>query len=265
MDAIAPILLTNAAVSAALFLLLWRASIPIRDPSFIDSWWAFGIVVLAWLTFAQIGAPSPHAWALALLATAWGLRLGIYLLLRWRAHGSDRRYEKMMAGAQKKRGWNYATASLILVFVMQMPLQFIVALPVQLGSLGAARDIGALGWAGVALATFGILFEAIADAQLSAFKADPANAGKVMDRGLWRYSRHPNHFGDACAWWGMYLVAAETGLGAWSIVGPALLTFLLTRVSGAPTLEPHLKRTRPDYDAYIKRTSNFIPLPPRRI
>lgn len=264
MDAIAQILLTNAAVSLGLFVILWLASLPIKDPSFVDSWWAFGIVVLAWLTFAQV-KPSPHAWALALLASAWGLRLGTYLFFRWRAHGRDRRYEKMMAGAEKKRGWNYATASLILVFLMQMPLQFIVALPVQLGMLGAPRELGALGWAGVALALFGIAFEATADAQLSAFKANAANAGKVMDRGLWRYSRHPNHFGDACAWWGMYLVAAETGIGAWSIIGPLLLTLLLTRVSGAPTLEPHLKRTRPDYEAYIKRTSDFIPLPPRRI
>ncbi|GAM96570.1 hypothetical protein U91I_00189 [alpha proteobacterium U9-1i] len=265
MDNAAQILLTNFAISAALFVLLWLASLPIKDPSFIDSWWAFGIVVLAWLTFAQIEAPSPHAWALAVLATAWGLRLGTYLFLRWRAHGRDRRYEKMMAGARKARGWNYATASLLLVFAIQLPLQFIVALPVQLGMLATSEALGALAWGGVALSVFGIGFEAIADAQLSAFKADPTSTGKVMDRGLWRYSRHPNHFGDACAWWGMYLVAAETGLGAWSVFGPLLLTFLLTRVSGAPTLEPHLKRTRPEYEAYVMRTSSFIPLPPRRI
>ena len=125
--------------------------------------------------------------------------------------------------------------------------------------------IGWLAWAGVAVAIFGIVFETIGDAQLERFKADPTKAGKVLDTGLWRYTRHPNYFGDACAWWGIYLVAAETGLpGALTIVGPILLTFLLTRVSGVPTTEGSMRRKRPDYEAYVARTSSFIPMPPKR-
>ena len=115
------------------------------------------------------------------------------------------------------------------------------------------------------MAVVGILFETIGDAQLERFKANPENAGKVLDTGLWRYTRHPNYFGDACAWWGMYLVAAETGLlGALSIVGPIVLTFLLTRWSGVPTTEGHMRRKKPDYEAYVARTSGFIPMPPKR-
>lgn len=261
---VAHVLTINLAVSTALFALLWLASIPHKDPSFIDSWWALGIVALAWLSLAQALAPGPHAWALTALVTIWGLRLGGYLFWRWRKHGPDRRYISIIAQARAKRGWNYATASLLLVFALQLPLQFIVALPVQLGALPPTAALGALGWIGVGLALAGIAVEGVADWQLTRFKANPANAGAVMDRGLWRFSRHPNHFGDACAWWGLYLIAVETGLGAWSLPGPLLLTLLLTRVSGAPTIEPHLRRSRPDYESYIRRTSAFIPWPPRK-
>jgi steroid 5-alpha reductase family enzyme len=112
----------------------------------------------------------------------------------------------------------------------------------------------------------GILFETIGDAQLVRFKANPDNAGKVLDTGLWRYTRHPNYFGDACTWWGLYLIAADTGLlGALSIVGPALLTFLLTRWSGVPTTEGSMRRKKPDYADYVARTSSFIPMPPKRV
>jgi steroid 5-alpha reductase family enzyme len=264
MTEIAPALMMNAAVMAALFTLLWLVSIPLKDPSFIDSWWALGIVVLAWLSFVQAPAPGAHAWALAALASVWGLRLGLYLFWRWRKHGADRRYVSILGQARVKRGWNYALSSLLLVFALQFPLQFVVALPVQLGVLAPGSIFGLLAWLGVALALAGIAIEAVADWQLTQFKADQANTGKVMDRGLWRYSRHPNHFGDACAWWGMYAIAADTGLGAWSLPGPILLTFLLTRVSGAPTIEPHMKRQRPDYEAYVRRTSAFVPWPPRQ-
>lgn len=254
----------NAFACVAAFVVLWLLSIPKRDPSFVDSWWAFGIVMLAWLSFALSPVRGPHAWALAGVATLWGARLGGYLFLRWRKHGADRRYDKLIAEAKRERGWDYPAASLLLVFALQAPLQFVVALPVQLGMIEARAALGPLAWAGVVLALMGIAIEAAADAQLSSFKADPANAGKVMDRGLWRYSRHPNHFGDACVWWGLYLIAAETGLGAWSVAGPLLLTFLLLRVSGAPTIEGHMMTTRPDYATYVRNTSAFLPLPPRK-
>jgi steroid 5-alpha reductase family enzyme len=242
---------------------LWLISLRTRDPSFVDAWWALGVVVLAWSTYAQITTPSPHALVLAALATAWGLRLGLYLLWRWRKHGADRRYAALAVSAREKHGLGFAAFSLLWVFLPQMLLQFIVALPVMLGQIPHMAALGALAWAGASLSGFGILYEAIADAQLMRFKAEPTNAGKVMDCGLWRFSRHPNYFGELCAWWGVYLVAAETGLGVWALPGPLLLTFLLTRVSGAPTTEPHLRQTRPGYEAYKARTSAFIPWRPR--
>jgi steroid 5-alpha reductase family enzyme len=257
-------LLNNLAISAAFFAALWLISIRLKDPSFIDSWWALGVIVLSWSTYAQLDAPSPHATSLMLLSTAWGLRLGVYLLWRWGKHGADRRYEKLAERARVKHKLNFAMFALLWVFGPQLLLQFVMALPAMLGQIPATQSFGALATTGLWLAIFGILYEAIADAQLAHFKSQRENAGKVMDRGLWRYSRHPNYFAEMVAWWGMWLIALDAGMGLWSIAGPILLTYLLTRVSGAPTTEPHLGRTKPEYEAYKNRTSSFIPLPPRK-
>lgn len=239
-------------------------SLRLKDPSYVDAWWGIGVIVLSWSTYAQLETPSAHAIALMLLATAWGLRLGVYLIWRWRTHGHDRRYEKLAKRALEKHKLNFAMFALIWVFAPQMLLQIVMALPAQLGQIPAATTFGALAQLGMWLTIFGIVFEAIADAQLAHFKSVSDNKGKVMNTGLWRYSRHPNYFGELCAWWGMWLIALDAGMGLWSLPGPLLITFLLTRVSGAPTTEPHLQRTRPEYEAYKKRTSAFIPLPPKK-
>ncbi len=259
-----PILLTNLIVTGICFTALWLISIPLKDPSYVDSWWALGVVVLAWSTFVQLIDPGPHAIALLFLATAWGLRLGIYLFWRWASHGVDRRYAKLAERAKQKHGLNFAMFSLLWVFAPQLVLQFIVGLPAQLGPIPQATDFGVIAYIGLWLSIAGLIYEGIADAQLAHFKSLEENKGKVMNRGLWRYSRHPNYFGDMVAWWGMWLIALDAGMGLWSIAGPLLLTFLLTRVSGGPTTEPHLQRTRPDYEAYKKRTSAYIPMPPKK-
>jgi steroid 5-alpha reductase family enzyme len=145
-----------------------------------------------------------------------------------------------------------------------MPLQFVVSLPVQLGQVAATGALGILGDLGVALAIIGIAFESLGDWQLTRFKADPANAGKVLDAGLWRYTRHPNYFGDACVWWGLFLIGAETGLGIWALPAPILITFLLTKWSGVPTTEGRMRRKKPDYEAYVARTSGFVPWFPKK-
>jgi steroid 5-alpha reductase family enzyme len=258
------LLTQNALFAAAAFILLWLINLRTRDPSFIDSYWGLGMVLLAAFSFWRSPEKGPHALWLLGLCAAWGLRLGVYLLWRWRKHGPDRRYATMMALAEKERGWSYARASLLLVFALQAPLQLVVALPVQLGQWSADGSLGLVGWLGVALCVFGIAFETLGDLQLVAFKADPANAGKVLQNGLWRYTRHPNYFGDACTWWGLFLVAAETPLGLWSLPGPVLITFLLTRWSGVPTVEGRMRRKRPEYEAYVQRTSSFFPMPPKR-
>ncbi len=171
----------------------------------------------------------------------------------------------MMGLAQKERGWGYA----------RPPSCWSSPCSCRCSSSSACRSSwarsprpgrwGPLAWVGAAVAVFGILFESIGDFQLVAFKANPANAGKVLQSGLWRYTRHPNYFGDACVWWGLWLIAADTGLGAWSLPGPILLTFLLTRWSGVPTVEGRMRRKRPEYEAYVQRTSGFIPMLPRKV
>ena len=259
------VMLAALVVSAACFLVLWLISLRTKDPSFVDAWWGLGVVVLVWATYAQIVSPGPHATALLFLGTAWGLRLGIYLLWRWGTHGADRRYAKLAERARSKHGLNFALFALLWVFVPQMFLQLILALPVLVPQVSAKLELGLLAHIGIWIAIAGIVFEGVADAQLAHFKSQADNKDKVMDRGLWRYSRHPNYFGDLVTWWGTWLVALDAGAGIWTLPGPLLITFLLTRVSGAPTTEPHLQKTRPDYEAYKKRTSAFIPMPPKQI
>lgn len=260
------ILLFNAGLLLVTIMALWAISVRIRDVSFIDSFWAFGMVMLTLATFLHTPGGDPDRRLLLLLLTGlWGLRLSWHLFTRWRREGEDPRYKRIIGGLIEKRGWSFAKASLLQVFLLQAPLLFIVCLPAQLGQISdQPAGIGLLGWIGTAIALIGIAFESIGDAQLKAFKADPANKGKVLDTGLWRYTRHPNYFGDACAWWGIWLVAAETGLGRWAIVGPVLITFLLMKWSGVPMLERGLKKSRPGYEDYVRKTSAFFPLPPKQ-
>jgi steroid 5-alpha reductase family enzyme len=195
------------------------------------------------------------------MTTIWGLRLAGYLAWRNLGHGEDYRYRAM----RKRWGSRFTLISLVTVFAFQGLMMWIVSLPVQLGQADATPEqIGVLAWIGVAVWVVGLGFETIGDAQLARFKADPTNAGKVMDRGLWRYTRHPNYFGDACVWWGIALVAAETGSGAWGLIGAALMTLLLRRVSGVTLLEKSLVKRREGYTEYVARTSPFIPRPPKR-
>ncbi len=257
------VLATNAAVLVALFVTMWLLCLKTRDVTPVDSLWALGMVVMAATTFVQTAGDPTRKALLFGLCALWGVRLGGYLLWRWRDHGPDRRYQTMFARAKEAKGWGFATASLLLVFAIQAPLLFIVCLPVQLGQIDAAPALGAVGWAGAVLALIGIAFESVGDAQLVRFRRDPANAGQVMDRGLWRYTRHPNYFGDACTWWGLYLIAAETHIGLFALPGPVLLTWTLMKWSGAPTIEGRLKRKKPGYDDYMRRTSGFVPWWPK--
>ncbi|MFO1240062.1 MAG: DUF1295 domain-containing protein [Sphingomonadaceae bacterium] len=259
------ILAINVGILVVVILGLWAISVKIRDVSFIDSFWPLGMVMLAATTFLQSeDGASERKLLLLALTSIWGLRLSIHLFTRWRAEGEDPRYKRILGSAIDKKGWSFAKASLLLVFAMQAPLLFIVCLPAQLGQLAAEpASTGWLAFAGKCLALIGIGFETIGDWQLRRFRADPANKGKVLDTGLWRYTRHPNYFGDTCVWWGLWLIAAETTIGLWSIAGPLLLTWLLTRLSGVPMLEHSLKKRRPGYEDYIRRTSSFIPWPPK--
>ena len=261
MQDVVSILMLNAAVLLTIMLALWALSIRLGDVSFIDSFWAFGFVIVAWITFFLAGGDATGRNLLITgLTTVWGLRLGGYLFYRWRKEGPDKRYVALLNKAGEKRH----RTSLQKVFLLQGVVLWIVSLPVQLGQAAGPAALGPLAYAGALLCVVGIAFETIGDWQLMKFKENLDNAGKALDRGLWRYTRHPNYFGDACVWWGLFLIAAETSLGLFSIVGPMLLTFLLVKWSGAALLERRLKRSRPEYADYIARTSAFIPMPPKR-
>jgi steroid 5-alpha reductase family enzyme len=249
-----------------LMALSWRYAVSIRDVSFIDAIWAYGMVFAVGVAALLNGGPAGQAgWLLLGLVSLWGLRLGTHLITRWRRLGRDPRYEKILGHAMDKQGMSFAKAAWLRAFGMQGPLLWGVSLPAQAGVLAdSGGPLPLWGVAGAAIAVFGIAFEAIGDAQLEAFRADPANKGQVMDKGLWRYTRHPNYFGDFTAWWGIFIVGLAAGAPWWTVVGPLFLSFTLTRWSGAPMLEKSLKKHRPGYEDYIARTSGFFPLPPKR-
>ena len=259
------LLAINAGLLAITMLALWLYCVRIRDVSVIDSFWPFGMVILGATSFAAMGDHGPRSIALFALTSIWGLRLAAHLFTRWRAHGVDPRYAAILGRLMDKRGWGFAKASFIQVFLMQYVLLFIVCLPAQLGQMpGDSAGLNILGGIGVALAAIGILFETIGDVQLKLFRENPANQGKVLNTGLWRYTRHPNYFGDACTWWGLWLIALGAPLGLVTVIGPLLITLLLTRVSGVPMLEHRLKKNRPGYEAYLRQTSSFFPWPPKK-
>lgn len=252
-------LFAAAIAIAVLMFATWLLSLPLRNASIVDIVWGMGFVVVAWTVRLQGDTATDRQWLLVGLVTIWGLRLAAHLFWRNHREPEDYRYRAM----RKRWGARFPIVSLLTVFVLQGVLMWIVSLPVQLGQVRVEPGLGVLAVLGVVVWAVGLFFEAVGDVQLARFKADPANDGKVMDRGLWRYTRHPNYFGDACVWWGIGLVAAESRLGAWGLIGSFVMTALLLKVSGVALLERSLRKRKPDYQAYVERTSAFFPLPPK--
>jgi len=251
---------TTAAVALGAMVVLWGLSLALRDASVVDAWWGPGFVLLAWVGVAVADASHPRAFLLAGAVGLWGLRLGGYLLWRNWGEPEDARYTAM----RRHWGTRFPWVSLATVFLLQGVLQWVVSLPVQVGVLRPGdAPLGALDALGGLVFATGLFFEAVGDAQLAAFKADPANRGAVMDRGLWRYTRHPNYFGDFLVWWGLFAIALATPWGWLSALAPAVMTVLLLRISGVALLERHIEKRRPAYEAYRRRTSAFFPLPPK--
>jgi steroid 5-alpha reductase family enzyme len=252
--------LAGLAWIAALAVLTWAASLMRHDASLVDRVWSVciagaGIVYLAL-------SPPWHARGVLMigLGGVWAVRLSLFITLRNWGHGEDRRYQRIRARNQP----GFGLKSLYLVFGLQALLAWLVSAPFLAG-VAAATPIRALDLLGIAVVVFGIGFEAVGDRQMSRFKAEPANHGKVMDQGLWRFTRHPNYFGEACVWWGLWLMAmAGAGWeGMWTVVSPLLMTVLLLKVSGVTLLEKDLTERRPAYRDYIARTNAFVPGPPR--
>lgn len=253
-------LILAAAVVAVVMFVTWLVSLAARDASLVDLVWGVAfVVVTAAVGLAGDGASSRRL-LLAVLVGVWGLRLSGYLAWRNLGHGEDYRYQAM----RKKYGDRFPLISLVVVFGLQGVLVWVVSLPVQLAADAAEPSgIGLLAWLGIALWALGLGFETIGDAQLSRFKADPANKGQVMDRGLWRYTRHPNYFGDATLWWGIWLVAASSWVAVGTVIGPLAMTYLLAKGTGKPLTEKSMSESKPGYGDYVRRTSGFVPLPPR--
>jgi steroid 5-alpha reductase family enzyme len=245
----------GAVVIAA--LVTWLLSLYKRDVSIVDSIWSPMFILLA----ATYAAASAHwgarAVLIVVLVSVWALRLSIYITWRNWGHAEDHRYQAIRARNQP----NFALKSVYLIFGLQALLAWLISLPLHAAVLGAS-PLNWLDGLGAVLWLVGFAFEAGGDWQLARFKADPANRGKVMDRGFWRYTRHPNYFGDFAVWWGFYLIGAAAG-GWWSFVGPVLMSVLLMRVSGVTLLEKDIGERRPQYADYIRRTNAFFPGAPK--
>ncbi|MBA2609563.1 MAG: DUF1295 domain-containing protein [Actinobacteria bacterium] len=248
----------NAAVIFVLALAMWLIAVRINDPSFIDTCWGAGFVVVAWVSFALADGDSPRRPVLVAITTVWGLRLAGYLFWRWRKNGPDARYVGMLKHAPNPKMY-----MLTKVFLLQSILLLVVSTPLQLGQVYESDSLSPLNIVGIVLAVIGIVFESTGDFQLVSFKSKPENKGKVMDRGLWRFTRHPNYFGDFCVWWGLFLVSLTNAVTVLGIIGPVIMSFLLMRYSGVGPLEKQMHRSKPQYKEYTARTSAFFPRPPR--
>ena len=251
-----------AAITIAVIMVTtWVISLVISNASIVDIVWGFGFAVTSIVLAVSIEGDSTRQVLTAVMVSAWGFRLAAYLAKRNLGHGEDWRYKAM----RKKKGPRFGLISLVTVFGLQGVLMWVVSLPVMFSNADASPSVGPIAVMGFIVWLVGFGFEAIGDWQLARFKANPANAGKVMDQGLWSLTRHPNYFGNALLWWGIGIAAAETGSGIIGLIGPAVMTFFLLRVSGVPMLERSLSRRREGWDDYARRTSSFIPRPPKKL
>jgi steroid 5-alpha reductase family enzyme len=255
------ILALSAVLALGHVTAVWLLSLVLRNASIVDIAWGLGFVLLGTLYHVALDGWGGRRVLVATLILIWGLRLSVYLLWRGWGKGEDFRYRTQREEDPESFWWK----SYFRVFLLQGAALWVISQPLRAAQESPTPDhltafdiIGTVVWA------TGFLFESIGDYQLARFKADPANEGKVMDRGLWRFTRHPNYFGDATLWWGFYLIAAGAGDGWLTFYSPLLMTFILLRVSGVALLEPTLKRTKPEYEDYTRRTSAFFPWFPSR-
>lgn len=247
------------AVILGLMLMLWLLSLKIKNASIVDIFWGTGFVIAGWLYFALTPEGYlPRKLLLAALVTIWGLRLSIHIFRRNHGKPEDFRYQKW----RRENGAAWWWKSFFQVFLLQGVLLWIVSAPLLAAQQSALpARLTALDALGALLWLVGFYFEAAGDYQLERFKANPANKGRVLDSGVWRYTRHPNYFGDSAQWWGFFLIAAAAG-GWWTVFSPALMTYLLVRVSGVALLEKTMS-AKPGYREYMRRTSAFIPWFPK--
>ena len=267
MESITPdlwlLLATNFAVAIGAAVVLWLASIPLRDVSIIDMFFAIILFAITVVSYVLGGGVAARKHLLLVLVGLWALRISVHLIKRNWGHGEDPRYTKLRSWTKDER--SFIWLSVRKVFLLQGVVIWFVSLPVQIAAVYTTPV--ALGWfagLGIVVWAVGIVFETVADLQLTRFRADAANKGKVLNTGLWRYSRHPNYFGELCVWWGLFLIACDNVAGFLTVIGPLLYTYLIINVTGKRTLDKKLAREKPGYEAYMTTTSGLIPMPPRQ-
>ena len=261
MQAVLTIMGWNLLAVAAMMITGWLISLAYRNVTIVDSLWGLGFVLITWLTFGMSDGYENRKLLIALLVTLWGLRLSIYLSWRNWGKGEDPRY----GGWREKSGDRFWFVSLFKVFILQALFLWVISVAVQIGQLAAIPDT--LTWLdglGTFLWATGFIFESTGDWQLARFKSDPANKGRVMDRGLWAFSRHPNYFGEFLVWWGIFLITLSTPDSWWTVISPVIITAVLLKMTGIPLTEKALVEKRPGYSDYIKRTSAFFPWRPAK-
>jgi steroid 5-alpha reductase family enzyme len=259
------------AAAWAWMLVAFAVGRALRRHATVDVFWGPGFLVIyleSLFASHAFSASAPHPWwpgsatlrvAVLVAVALWGLRLAFHLARRQRGAPEDPRYVAILGRSRPRSTWR----ALRVIYGLQGVLMWFVSMPLQVVAFGCRAQAGIL-VAGLVVVAVGLFFEAVGDEQLRRFRADPANAGRTLDVGLWRYTRHPNYFGDAVVWTGLYLCAASTPWGWASALSALLMIWLLTSLSGRPMLEAKLTRTRPGYVEYVARTSSFLPRPPRQ-
>jgi len=250
--------LDGLAVLAVFAAVGWLLSLPLRNVSIVDSMWSLMFLLAALTYTAGQASPGPRAWLVITLVGLWSIRLAAYISWRNRGHGEDFRYQKIRANNQP----GFAFKSLYIVFGLQATLAWVVSLPL-LAAINSTAPLGWLDAIGAALWLVGMVFEAGGDWQLVRFKGNPANQGKVLDTGLWRYTRHPNYFGECLIWWGLFLIAFSVPGGVWTVISPIIITLVLLKMTGVPLTERTTMERRPGYKDYMRRTNTFIPWYPK--
>ena len=239
----------------------WLVSLRYQNVTLVDSLWGIGFVVIAWITVFMSNGYALRTLLLAILTTTWGLRLSIYLTWRNHGKGEDPRYGSW----RRQYGKRFWIVSLFNVFLVQAVFMWVIALAMQFGQMAPTpANLTWLDILGLSLWLIGFIFEAVGDWQLARFKADPANKGRVMDSGLWAFTRHPNYFGEALIWWGIFLIVLSTPGSLWTIISPILITITLLKITGVTLTEKTIVAKRPEYREYIARTSAFFPWFPKR-
>jgi steroid 5-alpha reductase family enzyme len=251
----------NLTAVILMMILGWFLSLILKNVTVVDSLWGLGFVLIAWLTFFLTDGFLGRRLLIALLVTVWGLRLSIYLSRRNWGKGEDPRYGSW----REKSGKHFWIVSLFKVFLLQSLFLWAISLSLQYGAVSKTPAmITWLDLCGLSLWMVGFIFEAVGDWQLAAFKSNPANKGKVMDRGLWAYTRHPNYFGECLMWWGIFVIAFSTPNSWWTVLSPLIITAVLLKMTGIPLTEKTIVAHRPGYIEYIQRTPAFIPWFPKK-